>query len=152
MKYDLFKNVSELIEDLAKSYILFGNEINTINSKIKEANADIVENQYKFAIEKLDRSITFFKTEMQESLIVYYHQVETNTLSQYTVSHIKDELDKLKKIHKTISKAKVPSELLKDRLGENYLFHIRLNKLTAKKIMEYFEMNYLLHQKKKNKK
>jgi hypothetical protein len=140
---DFFKHIANKLEALTKAYMLFVKELDLINAKVK---ADTKEDQYKFLTERLKRAIDSFKDEMVASLNEYYFQKDNNLISPYAIVHIKNILDELKKVHKTISK-KIPDEILKDKLEHNYFFHTRIGKLTADKLMEYFELNYMLHKK-----
>jgi hypothetical protein len=142
---DFFKHIANKIEALTKAYMLFGKELDLINTKFK-VKADNKEDQYKFLTERLKRAIDAFKDEMVSSLNEFYYQKDNNLISPYAITHIKNIIDELKKVHKTISK-KIPDQILKDKLEHNYFFHTRISKLTANKIMEYFELNYMLHKK-----
>lgn len=145
--HSFFKHIGNKIDALTKAYALIGKEIERLQEKA-QVSGDVKDNQYIFLVKRLNRAIDTFKTEMQESLAEYYFQADNNMVSPYYINHIKEKLDELKKVYQTLG-SKIPDTILKDVLGHNYYFHKNLKKLTAKKLMEYFETNYLLHKKSK---
>jgi hypothetical protein len=147
---DFVKHISNNIESLTKAYTLFVKELDSINNKFN-VKADAKEDHYRFFTERLKRAIDAFKDEMIASLGDFYFQMDNNLISPHAISHIKSKIDDLKKVHKTIGK-KVPDQILKEKLEHNYFFHANVHKLTPKKIMEYFELNYMLHKKQSKKK
>jgi hypothetical protein len=146
---DFFKHIANKIEALTKAYMLFAKELDLVNSKSK-IKADTKEDRYKFLIERLKRAIDAFKDEMAASLNEFYFQKDNDLISPYSINHIKNSLDELKKVHRTVTK-KISDQVLKDKLEHNYFFHVRIGKLTADKLMEYFELNYMLHKKQSKK-
>jgi hypothetical protein len=136
---DFFKYIADRIDTLTKAYELVVKEITS-----KKIKSDI---SYDYLIGRLKRAIDAFKVEMAESLKDYYHLKDNNILSLYSLTHVQQKLDDLKKVYASIGK-KIPDSILKEKLEDNYYFHKNIKKLTAKKIMEYFETNYILHKKK----
>lgn len=146
-KEDFFKHISGLIKSLAKTYSVVVKELDFLESK-SEIRADVVDSQYRFLAERLKRAIETFKDEMAASLQEYYFQVDNDMLSPHTIAHVKNELDILKNVYKSLGK-KIPDRVLKEVLGANYFFHNNMRKLTPNKLLEYFELNYMMHKNKK---
>jgi len=136
---DFFKYIADRIDTLSKAYELVVKEITS-----KKIKSDV---SYDYLIGRLKRAIDAFKAEMAESLKDYYHLKDRNILTLYALTHIQQKLDELKKIYASMT-TKIPDSILKEKLEDNYYFHKNIKKLTAKKIMEYFETNYILHKKK----
>lgn len=143
---DFVKHISNNIQSLTKAYTIFVKELDSINNKFN-VKADAKEDHYRFFTERLKRAIDAFKDEMAASLGDFYFQMDNNLISPHAISQIDD----LKRVHKNIGK-KVPDQILKEKLEHNYFFHTNVHKLTPKKIMEYFELNYMLHKKQSKKK
>jgi hypothetical protein len=81
---------------------------------------------------------------MALSLKDYYLLRDMGALTENATRHIEGKLQDLKEEYKALDK-KIPENILKKGLGQNYKFHENLKKLTTKALLHYFETNYILH-------
>jgi len=142
-----FKNIELEIENLSNAYGLVSSEIdkleqNQLNQLKTTASNENIE--FTMLLKLLNRAITSFKREMKASLNDYFYMKDAGILREQSATHIKMQIDTLRKRHKEFTAKKIPDDLLKSVLGRNYYFHKNINKLTPETILEYFEMNYAM--------
>lgn len=143
-----FKNIEIEIENLANAYGLVSDEIDKLKQNQENQNLKTItsnENvEFTMLLKLLNRAITSFKREMAASLNDYFYMKDAGILREQSATHIKMQIDILRKRHKEFTNKQIPDDLLKKVLGRNYYFHQNIKKLTSETILEYFEMNYAM--------
>lgn len=135
-----FNHIASQIKKLTSAYSSILGEIENEGLGVSAATID-----YALLIQRLNRAITYFKTEMRECLQEYSYMKNMNILRDgYSLAHIKNELLALRIENEMVS-SRIPENELRQGLGKNFYFHKNINKLTSETILDYFEMNYTLN-------
>lgn len=119
-----FEHIARKIASLARAYHLAHEHLQEIiiEGGITVASADIKNVNYTIIVNRLNRAITDFKKEMALSLKDYYLLRDMGALTENATRHIEGKLQDLKEEYKALDK-KIPENILKKGLGQNYKFH-----------------------------